>query len=115
MDNESKLYVKKLLLSGEAVVTQFKGGGGTVSDVWKRFGRISMCDTGDLVQGVVACSLCFKVYSYKNSSQGTSTLRLHVCEYDDAPPQQRKGSRKNSSVAGLFHFLASARLRSISR
>jgi BED zinc finger len=102
MDNESKLYVKKMLLSGDAVVTQFKGGGGsgTVSDVWKRFGRIAMRDSGDLVQGVVACGLCYKVYSYKNSSQGTSTLRLHVCEYDDAPPQQRKGSRKNSTAAG---------------
>ncbi|CAB3372687.1 Hypothetical predicted protein [Cloeon dipterum] len=94
MDNETKLYMKRMLLSGDAVVTQFKGGGGgsMVSDVWKKFGRIAIRATGNLVVGVVACSLCFKVYSYKDSSQGTSTLRLHVCGNDDAPVRKVRKS-----------------------
>lgn len=51
------------------------------SIVWLFMGRIKLLDSGLICNNFVACSGCHMTYKYKCKSQGTSTLRHHMCDF----------------------------------
>lgn len=87
MDLASKQYVRTLLVDGVAEfipineITRgpWRHNKSTKSDVWNRFGPVRIIATGMHCEGLVACNQCYKIYTFKGSSQGTSTLRFHQC------------------------------------
>jgi len=71
---ETKITVKKKLLSGECILIDKKG----TSAVWELFKNVVYNNDENVFTGFVACIKCKLPFKYSHSS-GTSTLSRHKC------------------------------------